>query len=237
MTKTRRPLAGMLVLDCSPFKVPGCGESDETYPFEVTRRIIKGATVGRMTSRTGDLLEPVLAAARELESDGAEMIIGDCGFLALFQGILQETVRIPVITSSLLLVPLVSKMIPHRKRIGILTYRADTLKEEHFSGAGWNSSEIPVAVAGMEDGKAWQLFRAPERAFHTEQLQYELLDVCRDLMARYPDIGAFVLECSVMPVFAHRIREQTGLPVFDITSLAALAAEGLWRTSFWAEKQ
>jgi len=222
----------MLVLDCSPFKIPGCGESDATYPFVVKRRVIKGATVGRMTSGTEDFLEPALDAARELERDGVAAIIGDCGFLALYQEALQRVVKIPVITSSLLLVPIVSKVIPYGKRIGILTYRADTLKEDHFRGAGWSSSEIPVAVAGVQDQEGWQLFRTPERPFRAQDLERELLEVCRVLMRNNPDIGAFVLECAVMPVFAHRVQEETGLPVFDITSLANMVVESLWRRPF-----
>jgi Asp/Glu/hydantoin racemase len=159
-------------------------------------------------------------------------IIGDCGFLALYQEALQRAVGIPVITSSLLLVPIVSRMIPYAKRIGILTYRADTLREDHFRGAGWNSNDIRVAVAGVEDRAAWQLFRTSERSFHAEDLGRELLDVCRELLRTHPDIGAFVLECAVMPVFAHKIQEETGLPVFDITSLANRVVGGLSRKPF-----
>ena len=225
-------MVGMLVLDCSPFKIPGCGESDDTYPFVVKRRVIKGATVGSMTSGAEDLLEPVLAAARELEEDGVEAIIGDCGFMALFQETLQKTVNVPVVSSSLLLVPIVSRMIPHGKRIGILTYRADTLRESLFQGAGWSSGEIPIAVAGVEDQAAWQLFKTPERPFRTQDLERELLEISRTLIRNNPDIGAFILECAVMPVFAHRIQEETGLPVFDITSLANMVVQSLWRKPF-----
>jgi Asp/Glu/hydantoin racemase len=51
-------------------------------------------------------------------------------------------------------------------------------------------------------------------------------------MRNNPDIGAFVLECAVMPVFADRIQEETGLPVFDITSLANMMVESLRRKPF-----
>ncbi|NIT78885.1 MAG: aspartate/glutamate racemase family protein, partial [Thermoplasmata archaeon] len=61
-------------------------------------------------------------AARELEREGVDAIMGDCGFMALFQKALQESVRVPVFSSSLLLVPLVARMIPEGKRVGILTY-------------------------------------------------------------------------------------------------------------------
>jgi Asp/Glu/hydantoin racemase len=226
------PVVGMLLLDCSLFDIPGCGECDDTYPFVVKRRIIRGATVERMTSGSGNLLETVLDTARELEVEGVDAIMGNCGFLSLFQKDLQKNVSVPVITSCLLLVPIVSRMIPHGRRVGILTYRSDTLTEAHFRGAGWSSREIPVAIVGVEDQNAWRLFRTPEHPFHSQALERELLEVSRRLIVKNPDVGALVLECTVMPVFGQRIQEETGLPVFDITLLASMMVESLWRKPF-----
>lgn len=63
------------------------------------------------------------------------------------------------------------------------------------------------------------------------------LDVgrCRDehrqaarlLMERDPHLGAIVLECTNMPPYADLIRQITGLPVFDLTTLVRWAVAGV----------
>jgi Asp/Glu/hydantoin racemase len=44
---------------------------------------------------------------------------------------------------------------------------------------------------------------------------------------RHPEVGAIVLECTNMPPYAAPIREATGLPVFDITTLIRLVHAAL----------
>lgn len=227
----KAPVIGILMLDCAHSDIPGCAGSNDTFPFKVKRRIIKGATVERMTSGSYELLGPVLAAAKKLQEQGVDAIMGDCGFIAIFQKELQANIGIPVFSSSLLLVPLIARIIPQGKRIGILTYRADKLKEVHFQGAGWSSEEILIAIAGMQDQSAWQALSAPEHSFPCEDLEKQLLDVSRDLVHNHSDLGA-LLECTVMPPFAHRLRAEIGLPVFDITMIASLVGNSLYREPF-----
>jgi Asp/Glu/hydantoin racemase len=49
----------------------------------------------------------------------------------------------------------------------------------------------------------------------------------RRLVAEHADVGAIVLECTNMPPYADDIRRETGLPVFDITSLVRMAHDAL----------
>ena len=55
----------------------------------------------------------------------------------------------------------------------------------------------------------------------------EHVRVARRLVTEYPDVGAIVLECTNMPPYADDIRRETGLPVFDITSLVRMAHDAL----------
>jgi Asp/Glu/hydantoin racemase len=48
-----------------------------------------------------------------------------------------------------------------------------------------------------------------------------------ELMARHPDVGAVVLECTNMPPYAHALRAALGVPVFDIYSLITWFHAGL----------
>lgn len=226
------PVFGLLRLDAEPFDVPGCTSCEETFPFPRICQVVKGATVEKMTAGCTELIGPMIDAAKELERQEVVAILGECGFMALFQEILQEQVQVPVFTSSLLIVPWVSRMLPQGRRVGILTFRSTSLREEHFRSAGWSSQEVPIAVAGVEDQSAWKLILTPEHPYQGEELEEQLLVVCRRLMDAHPDLGALVLECGIMPVFAHRIQTLTGLPVFDITTLAAFVHQALSRRPF-----
>jgi hypothetical protein len=53
-------------------------------------------------------------------------------------------------------------------------------------------------------------------------MEREVVSVALELVRQYPDIGAFVFECSDIPPFARATQEATGLPVFDFITLAHL---------------
>src|ERR1051326_6647138 len=58
----------------------------------------------------------------------------------------------PVFTSSLMLVPLVQRMLPAGRAVGVLTVNAASLHREHMAGAGI-AADAPVVVAGLETEK------------------------------------------------------------------------------------
>lgn len=72
----------------------------------------------------------------------------------------------------------------------------------------------------------------PEHPFHGEDLEKQLMDVCRKFVRDHQDLGALVLECAMMPIWAHKIQAEAGIPVFDITSLANLMYESFLRKPF-----
>jgi Asp/Glu/hydantoin racemase len=55
----------------------------------------------------------------------------------------------------------------------------------------------------------------------------DILEAGRDLVARHPDVGAIVLECTNMPPYAHALRAALGLPVYDIYSFISWFHAGL----------
>ncbi len=225
-------MLGVLMLDSSPLDVPGCLACDDTFPFPLKREVVRGATVEKMTSCREELEEAITDAAQNLERQGVEAIIGNCGFMALFQTVLQQRVKIPVFTSSLLLVPMIAQTLPRGRRVGILTFRKNYLSEKVFRGAGWSSDEISIAVAGVQDQGAWQCLRTPEHPFHGKDLEEQLLYVGKEFVRTYPDLGALVLECTVMPPFAAKLQTEVKLPIYDITLMTSLVAESFSRQAF-----
>jgi hypothetical protein len=213
-------VVGILTLDMVPERVgieedtPGNLSSDKTFNFRLKREIVRGATDGSPWAQ-GGMVASFVEAAKKLEARGVKAIAGDCGYMVKYQRDVAGAVSIPVVNSSLLLVPLVYRMLSETQRIGILTSAFHhELAEEYFNAAGWSSKDIPIALKG---------FKSEMDLIPTN----EIVELAIELIKEYPDIGAFVLECSVIPPHARAIQKATGLPVFDITSLIKLVHDAV----------
>jgi Asp/Glu/hydantoin racemase len=190
-------------------------------------KVVKGASPERVVLQGAKgLLPDFLEAAEELVSLGAEAITTNCGFLSLFQRELAERVKVPVATSSLMQVPWVQAMLPPGKRVGLITVCATTLTPAHLSAAG-----VPAdtPVIGTERGREFfrVLIKAEKEEMTIAAAEQDILDAGKTLLARNPDIGAFVLECTNMPPYAAALRETLGLPVYDIYSMITWFHAGL----------
>jgi hypothetical protein len=215
---------GILMLDTRFPRIPGDMGHAATFPFPVRYHRVSGASPDLVVRRgAAGLLPAFIEGARQLEREGVGAVTTNCGFLVKYQAELAASVRVPVLTSSLLLVPLVHRMLPPGRRVGILTVNAAGLTDEHFRGAGIGG-DIPLAVAGLEGEKEFtRVLLGDEAELDVDQAREEHVRVARRLVTDHPDIGAIVLECTNMPPYALDVQRVTGLPVFDIVSLVSLA--------------
>jgi len=219
---------GILMLDTRFPRIPGDMGNAATFPFPVRYHRVSGAAPDLVVRRGAEgLLPAFIEGARQLEREGVGAITTNCGFLVKYQRELAEAVSVPVFTSSLLLVPLVHRLLPAGRRVGIMTVSAATLGAEHLRGAGIGS-DIPIAVAGLETEKEFtRVLLGDELELDVELAREEHVRVARRLVGEHPDLGAIVLECTNMPPYAEDIQRETGLPVFDIVSLVTLVHAAL----------
>jgi Asp/Glu/hydantoin racemase len=228
---------GILMLEAQFPRIPGDLGNASTFPYPVLFQVVRGASPERVVLK-GDqsLLEPFIVAARELERGGVRAITTNCGFLAMFQPELAAAVRVPVFTSSLMLVPLVSQMLAAEKRVGILTVHGASLGERHWRGLGWSPQTIPVAIRGLESYSTFtQALIGNAREFSTEAMEADIVTAATDLSAAHPDLGAIVFECTNMAPYAHAVQAATGLPVFDIQTLLEHVYSALHRRPYSGE--
>ena len=215
---------GILILDTRFPRIPGDVGNAATFPFPVRYHRVSGADPDLVVRRGAEgLLPAFVQGARALEGEGVGAITTSCGFLAKYQQELAAAVRVPVFTSSLLMVPLVHRLLPAGRRVGIMTVNAAALGPEHLRGAGI-TNEIPVAVAGLETEKEFtRVLLGDELELDVDAAREEHVRVARRLASDYPDVGAIVLECTNMPPYTADIQRATGLPVFDVVALVTLA--------------
>jgi Asp/Glu/hydantoin racemase len=216
------------MLDTQFPRIPGEMGNATTFPFPVRYQRVSGAAPDLVVRRGAEgLLDRFLDGARFLEREGVGAITTNCGFLVKFQRQMAAAVRVPVFTSSLLLVPLVHRMLGPGRRVGVMTVNRPALTPEHLAGAGIGP-EIPMAVVGMETEKEFtRVMLDNELELDVDAAREEHVRVARRFVAEHPDLGAIVLECTNMPPYADDIRRETGLPVFDIISLVRMAHDAL----------
>ncbi|TMC59148.1 MAG: aspartate/glutamate racemase family protein [Chloroflexi bacterium] len=222
---------GILMLDTHSPRLVGDVGNAATWPFPVQYRVVRGADPARIMGRDPDptLLAPFIDAARELEGLGVHAITTSCGFLAVFHRELQDAVAVPMLTSALLQVPFVSRVIGTRRRVGILTERPN-LTERHFNAVGWSSQYVPIAVTAMPDGATFpKVYIDDEPTADADILEGDMLELATRAVREHPDTGALVFECTNFVPFSQAARRATGLPVYDLYTLVMhtfLATEG-----------
>jgi hypothetical protein len=218
---------GILMLEARFPRIAGDMGNGETWPFPVLFRVVRGASPEKVVLKGAKgLLPDFIAAAQDLVDLGAEAITTNCGFLSLFQAEMAAAVQVPVATSSLMQVPWVQATLPPRKRVGVITVSRGSLTPAHLQAAG---VPLDVPVEGTESGQEFfrVLIKAEKQDMDVDLAQQDILDAGRRLLARHPEVGAIVLECTNMPPYAAALRDEIGLPVYDIYTLVSWFHGGL----------
>lgn len=165
-----------------------------------------------------------IEVAKELESEGVAAICTNCGLTGTMQEEISNAVDIPVFTSSLMQVPFVSCSIGKKKKVGILIASAEMARAQNFKMlrmCGIDES-IPIVLIGMdesEDVDIWRTQFRPGSGYDPKKVEKVIVAVANKMIADNPDIGAIVLECTEMPLYAAAIRDATGLLVFDSSTM------------------
>lgn len=197
-------------------------------PFPVKLVEVKGANTDTVILHPSQkLLEDMIQLAKELEKEGVRAITTSCGFNAIFQEALANAVDIPVFTSSLLQVPFAQALVGRDRAVGVITASASSLSEKHLRACGITAEMHPI-VMGLENAPEWsKIFDHPDDSFDMDLVTEEILNVARQGVKDHPEIGAIVLECTDLPPFARRIREELDIPVFDFNSMIGHVAMAL----------
>jgi len=224
---------GVLCLETAFTKIPGHIRNPATFDFPVVYRVVSGATPERVVSQADpSLLQPFIAAARELQAQGVAAITGACGFLVLFQRQLADAVSVPLFASSLVQVPMVHRMLRRDQKVGLLVARPESLTPAHLAAVGAQS--VPVRVAGMAGQPEFRevMLEGRRTELDVGKLRHEVLIQADRLAQDTPELGAIVIECTDLVPFASDIQARIGVPVFDIVTLTQMVHQSLTRTPY-----
>jgi len=223
---------GILMLDTRFPRIPGDMGNATTWPFPVLYRVVRGASPERVVLQGArGLLPDFIEGAQELVRLGAEAITTNCGFLSLFQQELAAAVGVPVATSSLMQVPWVQSTLPPGKRVGVVTVSGSTLTPQHLAAAG---VPLDTPCIGTEKGREFfrVLIKGESDDMDVTLAEEDVVGAGKALVARHPEVGAIVLECTNMPPYAAALQAAVGLPVYDIYSMITWFHAGLRPRAF-----
>lgn len=220
-TKSRSvsPFMGIIMLDTRFPRIKGDIGNPDTFGFPVKYQVVNGASPERMVIQADKtMIQPFIAAGRSLIKDGALALATSCGFLALFHWELTQALEVPVFSSSLLQVHLAQTLLKPGQKVGVITARKPSLTQEHLAAVGIEN--IPMVIQGMEAAKEFtEVFIKGKSTLDESRCREEMEVAARKLVTTHSEVGPIVLECTNMPPYADAVRNVTGQPVFDITTL------------------
>jgi hypothetical protein len=214
---------GVLMLDTQFPRYAGDIGCPLGWPVELTYQKVPGMFPKEIV-RTADslkqhqVLPAFVKAGHQLVEQGAKGITTSCGFLVLLQRELQQALPVPVVTSSLLLIP---HLLAKHRAVGVLTMDEIALGDAHFLAAGVMPQDIPrLRVQGVERQGA---FASAIMGNHTqmdfEAAQKSVVSAALLLKQKAPDLKHVVLECTNMPPYAGAIERATGWQLHSLHQL------------------
>lgn len=229
MTTSDPPSLGVLRTErgLPPGKVPPLWPAPfmlnpATFNFPVIAEYIEGGWVDRVFRGDPELVPSYIAAARRLVERGAVVITASCGFSIRYQQAVAAAVNVPVVLSSLLLLPTLIRQFPAGK-IAVLTADSQAFGNDMFGIEDPRERER-IVVGGIEGGTLWrnELLRPPPPTDPSE-IEDDVVACVERVRAAHPDVKAYLLECTGFPLVAPTVRRMTGAPTFDINTLCRMA--------------
>ena len=164
-------------------------------------------------SLSGEFVE----GAQTLEQKGATVIGTSCGFLASSQMEIQRSTTIPVVTSSLMLVPTLRTFFGNDTIIGVLTFDADKLDAIHFPNIGMNNTPSHIRIGGLfQNGELYQCIKNDKLELNTTRALEDVINATESIIKAHPEINVLLIECTNLSPYKEKIKETFGLPVFDL---------------------
>ncbi len=215
---------GVMLLDDAYPGFPGDVRNPSAFPFPIQYDI--ATDVGNKTlvwdQGKTPVRAPIIASAKRLERYGCRAIAAECGYFAYFQQEVANAVSVPVFTSSLLQVPFAQTLIGSRKKVAILCAQRRFLTNRHLEAVGIDTNSNLI-IGGAQDELGVTEFdklcdpekRPQELHARYEGCEIQMVEATKALVARDPNVGAIVYECTGMQPFSRAAQREVGLPIFD----------------------
>jgi len=223
---------GILLLDYKGPFVPGDVGNASGYDYPVLFRTVPKATSKRVFAGDPELEAAVIEAAKALEAEGVKGISSDCGYFVNYQEAVAKAVKVPVYLSSLLQLPFISASIGRNRPIGVICANSRSLGNRVLEMTGLGV-EREVLIKGMQDEPVFGSSVTGDcLQLDPDVIEAEVVGVARRMVQERPEMGAILIECSMLPPYARAVQDATGLPVFDFLTMIDYHERAAHRRSY-----
>ncbi|RJT26719.1 hypothetical protein D3227_36875 [Mesorhizobium waimense] len=201
--------------------------NSNSYILPVITEVVAGGRVEAVMRGDPELEPAFIAAAQRLVERGAVAITSYCGAAIRYQAALAAAVDVPVLTSSLMMVPLLLKQLPPQKKLAVLTFDSKSFNRD-WLGLDSSDAHDRVVVGGVEGGTLSENEgMCPPQVTDTVDIERDISRAVERLREDNPDIGALLFSCTLFPPATPKIRQVAELPVYDITTLCRTTLQSL----------
>lgn len=217
---SEQPSFGILAWDNELNQTPGALIHPDTFGFPTLVERVPGANFETVVKAPAvDMACRFAAAARRLVQRGATCILSTTGLTVVFQDEIQRAVSVPVVTSALLLLPFLNRVLPSGSKIGVITAGHSYLRPEHLIAA--RADPAWLEIESIEDEALFaRLALIPSKLESNHAIEEVAVRKARQLLAREPRIGCLLIEVTGLCAGAPAIRRALAVPVFDIVETA-----------------
>nr|WP_246019683.1 aspartate/glutamate racemase family protein [Bacilliculturomica massiliensis] len=213
--------------------VPGNVMNGFTYNFPVQYEFVKGLDNKSIFAGKEEVYEGILTACKELKKHGVRAITGACGFFGHYHSRLAAELDIPVALSSLVQLPWIASMLQPHEKIGVLTAHEESLTPSILKNCNVpDDVAARLVIRGMGKEPEFSTIIDDTGMFNNEGVKKEMAGKALEMVQEHPEIGAFLLECTEMPPYAHLIQAATQRPVYDFITLINWMFSGVCRAPF-----
>ena len=216
----KAPSLGVVRLDYDYEPQPGDMAHPSSFAYPVYYRRVPGLTFEMCQSGvlTASVRSEFVKAVTSLQECGVQCVSGDCGFMVFFQDLARRCCTLPICMSSLSQLPAVTNAFAKTEQVAIFTASARSLEPmrsrlrdecgvDPCEGTRFvivGCAELP-GFEGLAEGHKVDAARATRA----------IVAKAQQVLATYPQVRAFVFECTELPPFSDAVRHSTKLPVFD----------------------
>ncbi len=166
------------------------------------------------------LIEAFITRRDTLVSAGARCIVSTCGFLAAVQSKLQQGCPVPMIASSLAVLPTLLQSGQALETIGVLSFDAALLNRTHFAGC---AAPMPAAIGGLaQSGVLARTIVNDTQTLDLSAACAEVVAAARGLKTAFPSLRTLLLECTNLAPYRAAMVAATGCTVLDLVDAVAL---------------